>query len=136
MQDFEDGCFNLFQSYMIIVLQWLCCLTNFNEIFCMFRGVTVSNSKTMLAVHVLIYGITHTTIVMMILSTRPFTVENKKIISSFLQNNIKTKDEHIYRYCNQDWFKNFDFTCYSKAENGLYCMGCALFLDTSHCHSK
>lgn len=58
----------------------------------MFRGTTVSYSKTILADQVLIYGITHTKGVWMILSTRSFNVENQKIISSFRQHNIKTKE--------------------------------------------
>ena len=105
----------------------------------MFRGTTVSYCKKMLADQVLIYGITHTKGVWMILSTRSFNVENQKVISSFTTQ-YKDKRRHtgyINRYCNRDWFKFFDFVCYSKAEDGLYCVGCVLFLDTSHrCSSK
>ena len=38
----------------------------------------------------------------------------------------------IKRHWCREWFRNFDFLSYSKIDNGLYCLVCRLFPDTSH----
>ena len=38
----------------------------------------------------------------------------------------------IKRHCCREWFRIFDFLSYSKIDDGLYCLGCRLFPDTSH----
>ena len=57
----------------------------------------------------------------------------------FPSTQYKDKRRHtgyINWYYNRDWFNIFDFVCYSKAEYGLYCVGCVLFPDTSHHRSS
>ena len=38
----------------------------------------------------------------------------------------------IKRHWCREWFRNFDFLSYSKIDDGLYCLVCRLFPDTSH----
>ena len=39
------------------------------------------------------------------------------------------------RYCSRDWFKMYDFLCYSKSTDGLFCLCCVLFPMPAH-HGK
>lgn len=36
------------------------------------------------------------------------------------------------RFCCQDWLTKFEFTCYSKCDDELYCIACVLFPDASY----
>ena len=47
-----------------------------------------------------------------------------------------SKTGYVNRYCSQEWFRKFDFIKYLKSEDGLYCLACVLFPDTSHHHPK
>ena len=47
-----------------------------------------------------------------------------------------SKTGYVNRYCSREWFRKFDFISYSKSEDGLYCLACILFPDTSHHHPK
>ena len=40
------------------------------------------------------------------------------------------------RTCSRDWFTRFDFICYSKSKDGLYCLACKFFPDESHRRPK
>ena len=44
----------------------------------------------------------------------------------------RSKSRHLNRFCYREWFKKFEFLCYSKASDGLYCLACVLFPDSSH----
>ncbi|KAK3104654.1 hypothetical protein FSP39_007252 [Pinctada imbricata] len=48
----------------------------------------------------------------------------------------RRKSGVIHRRCKPEWLKTFEFLCYSESKDGLYCLGCCLFPDTSHRRSK
>ena len=48
----------------------------------------------------------------------------------------RSKSGYLNRFCCRDWFKRFKFLCYSKASDGLYCLACVLFPDSSHRRPK
>jgi len=39
---------------------------------------------------------------------------------------------YISRYCKREWFKRYNFIAYSVKSDGLFCLACVLFPDTSH----
>ena len=47
-----------------------------------------------------------------------------------------SKTGYVNRCCSREWFRKFDFISYSKSEDGLCCLACVLFPDTSHHHPK
>ena len=47
-------------------------------------------------------------------------------------NSSRNKSGFMNRYCTRDWLKTFDFIAYSEETDGLYCLACVLFPDTSH----
>lgn len=36
------------------------------------------------------------------------------------------------RYCQREWFEQFDFLCYSESLDGLFCLTCVFIPDTEH----
>ena len=48
----------------------------------------------------------------------------------------RSRTGYMNRFCCRDWLKKFEFTCYSKHDDGLYCLACVLFPDGSHRRPK
>ena len=44
----------------------------------------------------------------------------------------RSKSGYMNQFCCRSWLKRFDYTCYSKGTDGLYCLACVLFPDLSH----
>ena len=68
-------------------------------------------------------------------------IKSRKPPDSFKFPSKQYKDKRkatgeMKRYCQHEWFRMFDFIAYSKVEDGIYCLACRLFPDSSHRRSK
>lgn len=61
--------------------------------------------------------------------------ENFKFPSRIYKDKRK-KTGVIKRFCSREWFHIFDFISYSQGNDGVYCLACVLFPDTSHRRPK
>ena len=70
-------------------------------------------------------------------SVKYYLIQNRQPHSSFKFPAKQYKDKrsttgYRNRHCNREWLKMFPFVSYSEKVDGLFCLPCVLFPDTSH----